>query len=125
MVIRRKATAVSIAPLRTGPVNHPDESHGWERKHNVGFNRTFANRPGEPLTTVVDGGEIIEMRFNRTFANRPGEPWAKATATLAGKTTTVSIAPLRTGPVNHSTAAKLNTLVADCQFQSHLCEPAR
>ena len=59
--------------------NRPGEPAG--RTHSAGlpkspcsFNRTFANRPGEPPLPAMLTLIDSYKRFNRTFANRPGEP---------------------------------------------------
>ena len=57
-----------------------------------------------PRSTPTEREKWKESRFNRTFANRPGEPRYGKDNKLTEATVkvVVSIAPLRTGPVNHS-----------------------
>jgi len=92
---------------------------------------------------------VLTSRFNRTFANRPGEPiYALLMGYFMHRRTIVSIAPLRTGPANRSPQVVVppgkhcfNRTFANrpgepteeqkvaireiVKFQSHLCEPAR
>ena len=100
MSLPRKAQGtVSIAPLRTGPANQSAVEKVFADDR-YSFNRTFANRPGEPDIPMADGEEKPQFEFQSHLC----EP-ARRTDFL-----------LRCFAFRR---------VFYYAFQSHLCEPAR
>ena len=111
------------------------------------FNRTFANRPGEPAFKNLTGISVKKVsiaplrtgpanllsgrlprcgrRFNRTFANRPGEPFGHQRGFAHESPQTCFNRTFANRPGEPGTAAHIDAVGGYSKFQSHLCEPAR